>query len=84
MAAKEFLLQESANVKELLAQTLRNDYGPEGSRDFFEECATRLEFITSELQGTSDTDTDALGANGALLSELSRLICRIERSSLAR
>jgi len=84
VAAKEFLLQESANVKELLAQTLRNDYGPEGSRDFFEECATRLEFITSELQGTSDTDTDALGANGALLSELSRLICRIERSSLAR
>jgi len=40
MAAKEFLLQECANVKELLAQTLRNEYGPEGSRDFFEECAT--------------------------------------------
>jgi hypothetical protein len=82
MSAKAFLLQECGNVKELLAHTLKNDYGREGSRDFFDECATRLEFITAELATVADSDTVALGRNGALLNQLASLICRIERSSV--
>lgn len=82
MSAKAFLLQECTNVKGLLAQTLRYEYGVDGSRDFFEECSTRLEFIAGELAGTSDTDLVALTNCGRQLNELASLICRIERSSL--
>lgn len=82
MSAKSFLLQECTNVKGLLAQTLRYEYGVDGSRDFFEECSTRLEFIAGELAGTSDTDVVALAASGRQINELASLICRIERSSL--
>lgn len=82
MSAKAFLLHECENVRALLDQSLRNDYGPEGSEDFFDECAARLEFVTAELAATDDADVVSLTRNAHLLNELSRLICRIERSSL--
>jgi len=82
MCAKEFLLQECKNVQDLLAQTLRFEYGVDGSRDFFEECDVRLQHITDVLQSTSESDSDRLAAYGSYLNELARLICRIERSSL--
>jgi hypothetical protein len=82
MSAKRFLLQECSNVKGLLAQTLRYEYGVDGSRDFFEECSTRLDFIESELEGTDDDDSLGIAARGRQINELASLICRIERSSL--
>jgi hypothetical protein len=80
MTPKEFLLQECGNVKELLDRTLRYEYGNDGSRDFFEECSIRLDFITKEIQNAANNE--ALRSNGNLLSSLSSLICRIERSSI--
>jgi len=75
-------MQECLNVRDLLDKTLRFDYGFDGSREFFEECIARLEFITSELNAASETDLNAVETNGGHLNELAGLICRIERSSL--
>jgi hypothetical protein len=82
MSAKTFLLQECKNVKDLLHQTLRYEYGLDGSLEFFEECATRLDFITSELSAANESDEKALTRNGTYLNDLAGLVCRIERSSL--
>jgi hypothetical protein len=82
MGAKAFLLLECTNVQELLAQTLRYEYGLDGSREFFEECANRLEFIRTVLNSTAEADVAALSASGSDLIDLAGLICRIERSSL--
>jgi hypothetical protein len=82
MTAKEFLLQECANLKEVLEETLRYEYGIEGSREFYEECEVRLAYITQELNITNSDDHAQLVANAGLLEDLSALISRIERSSL--
>lgn len=79
---KDFLLLECDGVKRVLHETLRYDYGGDGSRDFFEECEIRLDFIRNEIEQTDVSDHLALQNGGALLIELSDLISRIERSSL--
>ncbi len=84
MAAKSFLLQECANVKQVLEETLRFEYGAGGSKDFFDECSSRLAFITSEIKAADETDFSTLGVNQELLLDLSKLISRIERSSLGQ
>ncbi|MGC2966207.1 hypothetical protein [Paraburkholderia aspalathi] len=84
MAAKSFLLQECANVKQVLEETLRFEYGAGGSKDFFDECSSRLAFITSEIAAADEADFSALGVNQELLLDLSKLISRIERSSLGQ
>lgn len=80
MTPQEFLLQECKNVAELLDQTLRHEYGLDGSQDFYVECNTRLKFIEGRISNT--TDAAALAQLGFELNDLSKLICRIERSSL--
>ena len=80
MTPKAFLLQECKNVAILLDQTLRQEYGLDGSQDFYYECATRLKFIEGQIAAAADADT--LGQWGSELNDLSKLICRIERSSL--
>lgn len=82
MIAKEFLLEECDNVRTLLDSTLRFDYGPDGSAKFYEECSTRLEALRAALQASASTDERNLRTLSAALNELSRLICRIERSSI--
>lgn len=84
MPARSFLLEECANVKRVLEETLRFEYGVGGSKDFYDECSTRLSFITSEIQAADERDFHSLAINHALLLELSRLISRIERSSLGQ
>lgn len=80
MAAKEFLLQECKNLRTFLEKTLRYVYGPDGSKDFYDECCIRLDFIEGEL--TTATDAKVLTDNTALLNDLARLVCRIERSAI--
>ncbi|NIF69589.1 hypothetical protein F3J16_05185 [Burkholderia sp. Ap-962] len=84
MTAKSFLLQECENIKAVLEETLRFKYGISGSKDFYDECNTRLAFITSEINATDEGDKIALATNLGLLLELSKLISRIERSSLGQ
>ncbi|WP_147328212.1 MULTISPECIES: hypothetical protein [unclassified Duganella] len=80
MTPQAFLQQECKNVAELLKQTLRYEYGLDGSQDFYDECDTRLKFIEGQI--SISTDPTALSQWGFELNDLSKLICRIERSSL--
>ncbi len=82
MSPKTFLLEECENVKDLLDRTLRHDYGIDSSRHFYDECLSRLSYLTTEIRATDDNDTSMLMSYGGFLSELTSLICRIERSSL--
>lgn len=54
---KDFIEQEHSNLAAVLDETLRFKYGLEGSKDFFEECRDRLDFVSAELKRTLDTDT---------------------------
>jgi hypothetical protein len=80
MTPQAFLLQECKNVQKLLEQTLRHEYGLDGSQDFYDECVTRLKFVEGQI--SSATDRIGLADSGFELNDLSKLICRIERSSL--
>lgn len=82
MSSKQFLLEECSNVKALLENTLRHDYGIESSQPFFDECSARLDFLRNEIGDTVATDVSMLRTLGGYLSDLAGLICRIERSSL--
>lgn len=81
MSNKAFLLQECKNIENVLKETLRYKYGLEGSKDFYEECNLRLEFIQQEINSADKADFETLEANFELLENLSSLISRIERSS---
>jgi hypothetical protein len=82
MQAKDFLLSECKNLNSVLQQTLRYEYGLEGSREFYEECEARLAHIEKELTQIANDDFDGLSDSSIELENLSSLICRIERSSL--
>jgi hypothetical protein len=84
MSPKSVLLEECDNVRDLLNKTLRHDYGIDGSVDFYEECAARLDYLAAELGKIDERDLAALSVHVAPLNELSQLICRIERSSLGQ
>ena len=79
---KDFLLLECESIRRVLQETLRYEYGGEGSRDFFEECEIRLNFIKSQIEITATAAHAELQNNAILLIELSNLIARIERSSM--
>jgi hypothetical protein len=81
-SAKAFLAQECVNLRDVLEETLRFKYGLEGSRDFFEECQARLTYIQLEVENADAADSDRLEIASALLSQLSSLLTRIERSSI--
>lgn len=82
ISTKNFLTQECESVKSVLKETLRYEYGADGSRDFFEECEVRLSFISNELALADEADHAQLRNLGALLTDLSVLISWIERSSI--
>lgn len=79
---KEILLEECSNLQQFLDETLRFDYGSQGSQEFYEECQSRLAFIKSELLATADNDYQNLQKNGVLLHQFADLLSRIERSSI--
>jgi hypothetical protein len=82
LPAKEFLLQECRNVGELLRDALRYEYGPAGSRDFFDECSTRLSSIRDLSKGVDPDNHQQIRNYASELSHLSRLIAQIERSHI--
>lgn len=79
---REILLEECSNLQLVLDETLRFDYGTQGSQEFYEECQSRLAFIKSELLATADNDHQNLQKNGVLLHQFADLLSRIERSSI--
>jgi hypothetical protein len=82
ISTKSFLSQECESIKSVLKETLRYEYGADGSRDFFEECEVRLKFISDELSLIDESDHGKLRTLAGLLTNISVLISRIERSSI--
>jgi hypothetical protein len=80
--AKDFLVQECANLQDVLEETLRLKYGVAGSKEFFEECLARLNFIKSEISKANEADHSQLQILSSLLNQLTNLVSRIERSSI--
>jgi hypothetical protein len=81
-SSKAFLLQECANVRDVLDETLRYKYGGDGSKDFYEECLFRLESTKDGIEKADEADYDQLTLFSGQLRKLTRLIARIERSSI--
>jgi hypothetical protein len=84
MRPLEFLREELGNVERALQETLRHDYGPELSDEFYGECALRLDRIKDRLDPSSLVESDH-NSIASLLGELgyvSNLISLIERSRL--
>ena len=81
-SSKKFLLQECANVKDVLDETLRYKYGKDGSKDFYDECSVRLAFTRQGVERAAEDDFDALAAFSSQINDLTKLIARIERSSI--
>jgi hypothetical protein len=84
MRPLESLREECENVRRALEETLRHDYGPELSAEFYGECADRLEKIDKQVRDGSIAETDRfqIAALLAQLNYLARLIALIERSRL--
>lgn len=80
---KNFLLLECESVKTVLQETLRHEYGGEGSQEFFNECKSRLRFIKDDITNSKDDEYSRLEGNAVDLNDLSDLIARIERSSIS-
>lgn len=80
--SKDFLLLECEGVRAVLHETLRYEYGSDGSRDFFRECEVRLTIIKQQIESTAATNYAELDASARLLNDLSALISRIERSNI--
>jgi hypothetical protein len=82
MNPHEFLKQQSENVERTLSETLRYDYGPSPTREYYRECCDRLERIKSAIGQTKETELFEIQARLEELSGLSVWISLIERSRL--
>ncbi len=82
MTPKQFLEEECENVGRTLKETLRHDYGLTHTKDYYEECASRLTVLKGYVAGVADNDVAKLVTLSRQLSGLSDLISRIERSHL--
>lgn len=77
-----FLQEECESVRAALRETLRHDYGPERSREYFEECEARLAFIQEAIDQDSEMDAAKIADNMRALSRIAVRIALIERSHL--
>jgi hypothetical protein len=80
--SKEFLLHELENVERTLQDTLRHNYPPGTSAEFYTECTLRIGRLRTAIDALSVTDTDALEEYGMYVSEISLQVSMIERSHL--
>src|SRR3984893_1043508 len=84
MSPLEFLREEHSNVDRALQETLRYDYGPEQSNEFYVECAARLGRIKKRIEpgGVAESDRQSIAALLSDLGYIATLISLIERSRL--
>ena len=83
-ALSNFFVRNARTLAGRSKKTLRHDYGPELSAEFYEECARRLDKIKKQVQPGAISDTDRVGIAALLadLGNLANLIVLIERSHL--
>lgn len=82
MTPYEFLKQQAINVEQALTETLRYEYGPKPTGDYYQECLKRLDLIKIAITGTTEADISGIEARLGELSYLSVWISLIERSRL--
>lgn len=82
MTPLEFLNEEFENVQLVLRETLRHDYGPEQSGDYYNECEARLADIGKAITLITATDVAEIRAYLGQLSHVSAFVSLIERSRL--
>ena len=82
MSPRFFLNEECRSVRAALNETLRHDYGPDRSREYFEECQTRLAVVERALDESPEMDQGTVAAHMQTLSALSSRISLIERAHL--
>ncbi len=82
MTPIEYLHELFASVSNALGETLRQDYGPDVSNDYYGECADRLDAIKADISNIKPADLLAISAQLSQLNNLSNWICLIERSQL--
>jgi hypothetical protein len=70
MEPLEFLREELVNVQRALRDTLRHDYGPEQSGDYFRECENRLTEIDRSISTLTSTDSLKIYSHLRQLSSL--------------
>jgi hypothetical protein len=78
----EFLDEECESVLLALNETLRHDYGPARSLDYFNECKTRLTAIQESIRKNPSMNGKDIADNMRSLSEIGSRISLIERSHL--
>lgn len=82
MDARFFLTEECRSVRAALNETLRHDYGPDLSRQYFGECDVRLKVVERALNDDPAMDQRDIAAHMQTLSALSSRISFIERAHL--
>ncbi len=82
MTPLEFLKQEFENVERALRETLRHEYGPAGTAEYYAECVSRLAEINRAIQGIRADDAKTISEYLDELSLLAAWIFLIERSHL--
>jgi hypothetical protein len=82
---KDAVLVEWANVKETLRETLRYRYTGSTTREYYEECVSRLDYLHGLVKSISPDAPNAVRELRNMMSQLnwlSTLITYIERSHL--
>lgn len=82
MTPIEYLQELFESVSSALGETLRQDYGPDVSSEYYEECESRLLAIKKDISSTKPNDLLKISAQLSQLNNLSNWICLIERSQL--
>ena len=82
MTPLDFLNEEFESVQRALRETLRHDYGPDQSGDYYRECEFRLKGFGAEIPTIASTDTVKIQAYLSQLSNVSNFVSLIERSRL--
>ena len=77
-----FLSEECRSVRAALNETLRHDYGPTRSQDYFVECKKRLDEIQQAIDEDPGMDSATIANRMRSLGALGSRISLIERSHL--
>lgn len=82
MTPLEFLKEEFENVQLALNESLRHEYGPEQTSDYYNECAKRLLNIKNDISSLAEADTRKIFAYLVQIERVANFVSLIERSRL--
>lgn len=77
-----YVQEEFENVSRALAESLRHDYGPDKTIDYYDECQLRLAGIEEELHSLRENQGGSTSSLVSQLWDLANRLTLIERSHL--